>query len=197
MYCCAFNHSFAQNIIFLTNIIFIQGAFKNIQGLLWKIHGIFKDIAQFFIFQGLFKDMMLFQGLFQGLCEPCYRVRNRAVTKGQALGISPGYYEHDHCLFSCFLMSSKQFYTFKDFSMRQNTDRLKQKIHCLLGMQESRFKFDWLRQLMNDGFIIQINNSSMESWGVRLTWLNCKNGSMEQIITQHCPVHKRLHRNCP
>ena len=130
VYCCAFNHSFAQNIIFLTNIIFIQGAFKNIQGLLWKIQGIFKDIAQFFIFQGLFivfKDMMLFQGLFQGLCEPCYRVRNRAVTKGQALGISPGYYEHDHRLFSCFLMSSKQFYTFKDFSIRQNTDRLKQK----------------------------------------------------------------------
>ena len=101
MYSCAFNHSFTQNIIFLTNIIFIQGAFKNIQGLLWQIQGIFKDIAQFFIFQELFKDMMLFQGLFQGLCEPCYRVRNRAVTKGQALGISPGYYEYDHCLFSC------------------------------------------------------------------------------------------------
>ena len=41
--------------LFLTNIIFIQGAFKNIQGLQWKIQGIFKDIAQFFIFQGLFK----------------------------------------------------------------------------------------------------------------------------------------------
>ena len=57
--CCAFNHSFVQNIIFLTNIIFIQGAFKNIQGLLWKIQGIIKDIAQFFIFQGLCKDMTL------------------------------------------------------------------------------------------------------------------------------------------
>ena len=65
VYCCAFNHSFAQNTIFLTNIIFIQGAFKNIPGLQWKIQGIFKDIAHFFIFQGLFKDMMLFQGLFK------------------------------------------------------------------------------------------------------------------------------------
>ena len=86
---------------FLTRVIFIQGAFKNIQGLLWKIQGIFKGIAQVFIFQGLSKDIMLFQGLFQGLCEPCYRVRKRAVTKGLTLGISPGYYEHDHRLFSC------------------------------------------------------------------------------------------------
>ena len=101
VYCCEFNHSFAQNIIFLTNIIFIQGAFKNIQGLLWKIQGIFKGIAQVFIFQGLSKDIMLFQGLFQGLCEPCHRVRKRAFTKGQALEISSCYYEHDHRLFTC------------------------------------------------------------------------------------------------
>ena len=41
------------------------GAFKNIQGLLWKIQGLFKAIPQFFNFPGLFKDMMLFQGLFK------------------------------------------------------------------------------------------------------------------------------------
>ena len=39
----------------LTKVIFIQGAFKNIQGLLWKIQGLFKDIPQIFYFQGLFK----------------------------------------------------------------------------------------------------------------------------------------------
>ena len=50
---------------FLMKVIFIQGAFKNIQGLLWKIQGLFKDIPQFFNFQGLFKDTMLFQGLFK------------------------------------------------------------------------------------------------------------------------------------
>ena len=55
VYCCEFNHSFAQNIIFLTNIIFIQGAFKNIQGLLWKIQGLFTDIQQFSNFQGFLK----------------------------------------------------------------------------------------------------------------------------------------------
>ena len=54
-----------RKTFFLMKVIFIQGAFKNIQGLLWKIQGLFKDIAQFFNFQGLFKDTMLFQGLFK------------------------------------------------------------------------------------------------------------------------------------
>ena len=44
---------FSQNtFFFLTEVIFIQGAFKNIQELLWKIQGLFKDIPQFFNFQG-------------------------------------------------------------------------------------------------------------------------------------------------
>ena len=52
VYCCAFNHSlFAQNIFlkffFLTiKATFIQVAFKNIQGLLWKIQGLFKACAK-------------------------------------------------------------------------------------------------------------------------------------------------------
>ena len=46
------NLSFAQNTFCNQQAIFIQGAFKNIQGVLGKI-------------QGLFKDMMLFQGLFK------------------------------------------------------------------------------------------------------------------------------------
>ena len=55
-----------RKTFFLMKVIFIQGAFKNIQGLLWKIQGLFKDIPQlFFNFQGLFKDTMLFQGLFK------------------------------------------------------------------------------------------------------------------------------------
>ena len=53
-----------KHAFFLTKVIFIQGAFKNNQGLLWRIQGLFKDIHQFFNFQGLFKNMMLFQGLF-------------------------------------------------------------------------------------------------------------------------------------
>ena len=55
VYYCAFNHSFTQNIYFLMKVIFIQGAFKNTQGLLWKIQGLFKDTPQFFNFQKFFK----------------------------------------------------------------------------------------------------------------------------------------------
>ena len=43
--------------LFLIRAIYIQGAFKNIQGLLGKIQGLFKDIPQISNFQGLFKDM--------------------------------------------------------------------------------------------------------------------------------------------
>ena len=64
VHCCSFNHSLRKRF-FLTKVIFIQGAFKNIQGLLWKIQELFKDIPQFFNFQGLFKDMMLFRRLFK------------------------------------------------------------------------------------------------------------------------------------
>ena len=36
-YCRAFNLSFVQNPFFPKVLFFIQGDFKNIQGLLWKI----------------------------------------------------------------------------------------------------------------------------------------------------------------
>ena len=47
--------SYNHKTPFLTKVIFIQGAFKNIQGLLWKIQGLFKDIQQFFNFRELYK----------------------------------------------------------------------------------------------------------------------------------------------
>ena len=45
--------------------LFIQGPFDNVQGLLGKIQGLFKDLSKFFNFQGLFKGLMLFRGLFK------------------------------------------------------------------------------------------------------------------------------------
>ena len=48
VYCCAFNHFFAQNILFLTKVIFIK-----------ELSKIFKDYG------GKFEDIMLFQGLFK------------------------------------------------------------------------------------------------------------------------------------
>ena len=45
---------------FLMKVIFIQGAFKNIQGLLWKIQGL----------QG-YPTIFQFSRTFQDPCEPC------------------------------------------------------------------------------------------------------------------------------
>ena len=47
------------------DVLFFQGCFDKIQGLLGKIQGLFKDLNKFFNFQGLFKGLMLFQGLFK------------------------------------------------------------------------------------------------------------------------------------
>ena len=54
-----------KTFFFKQRLFLFKGALKNIQGLLWKIQGLFKDIPQFFNFQGLFKDMIVFQGLFK------------------------------------------------------------------------------------------------------------------------------------
>ena len=54
-----------RTFYFSQRLFFIQGAFKNIQGPLWKIQGLFKDIPQLLNFQRLFKDMTFFQGLFK------------------------------------------------------------------------------------------------------------------------------------
>ena len=71
-----------RKTLFLMKAIFIQGASKNIHGensnILGKIQGLFKDILQISNFQGLFKDMMLFQGLFKAHenhkeCHACLR----------------------------------------------------------------------------------------------------------------------------
>ena len=76
VYCCAFNHPFAQNILFLTKVIFIQGAFKNIQGLLCKIQGLVKRCQGYptiFQFSRTFQGHHAFSMTFQGPCEPWLR----------------------------------------------------------------------------------------------------------------------------
>ena len=49
----------------VNEVLVIQGPFDKIQGLLGKIQGLFKDLSKFFNFQGVFKGLMLFQGLFK------------------------------------------------------------------------------------------------------------------------------------
>ena len=61
----------AKHFALITKVIFIQGAFKNIQGL-------FTDIPQFFNFQRLFiQGHDAFSGTFQGLCEPWFKTSRR------------------------------------------------------------------------------------------------------------------------
>ena len=58
-YCCAFNLSLAlYKTHVLMKVIFIQRDFKNIQGLLGKIQGLFTDIPQISNFQGLFNHTL-------------------------------------------------------------------------------------------------------------------------------------------
>ena len=49
----------------VNDVLFFQGCFDKIQGLLGKIQELFKDLNKFFNFQGLFKGLMLLQGLFK------------------------------------------------------------------------------------------------------------------------------------
>ena len=67
VYCCAFNHSFAQNIrsSFFKWKFFL---FKELSKIFKDFGGNFKDFSRIsnnFSIQGLFKDMTLFQGLFR------------------------------------------------------------------------------------------------------------------------------------
>ena len=50
---------------YLNEVLFTQGPFNKIHGQLGKIQGPFKDLSKFLNFQGLFKGLMLFQGLFK------------------------------------------------------------------------------------------------------------------------------------
>ena len=49
----------------VNDVSFFQGCFNKIQGLLGKIQGLFKDLNKIFNFQGLFKGLMIFRGLFK------------------------------------------------------------------------------------------------------------------------------------
>ena len=55
----------ARKTYCVNEVLFIQGPFDKSQGLLEKTQGLFKDLNIFFNFQGLFKGLMLFQGLFK------------------------------------------------------------------------------------------------------------------------------------
>ena len=68
VYCCAFNHSFAQNIrsFFFFNYSFFL--FKELSKIFKDFGRNFKDFSRItnnYSIEGLFKDMTLFRGLFR------------------------------------------------------------------------------------------------------------------------------------
>ena len=69
-------------------------------------------------------------------------------------------------------ISSKEFYPFKDFQSDQIQSTSRKIKYSLLRMQKCRFEFDPSNGTTK-GFFFQIINTLTESWGVRLTCLDC------------------------
>ena len=59
-YCCAFNLSFARKTL-LWQRLFSFKELSNIQGLMWKIQGLFKDVPQFSIFKEFLRTWCFFK----------------------------------------------------------------------------------------------------------------------------------------
>ena len=60
-----------RKTLFLNKGYFIQGAFKNIQGLLWKISRTFQGYPTIFQFSRTLQAHDAFSRTCQGPCEPC------------------------------------------------------------------------------------------------------------------------------
>ena len=83
MYCCVFNHSFAQTIIILTKVTL----FKSFSKIFKDFCGKLKDFSSIFHNFSIFKDFQghdAFPRTFQGQYEPCSRRR------------TPWYNRHPH-----------------------------------------------------------------------------------------------------
>ena len=79
-------------------------------------------------------------------------------------------------------MSSKKFNPFKDFQ----SDKI-QRSSCKIFLahyasRNADLNFTLVMEWAN-GFVFQIINSLIESWGVRLTWLDC------EARSTHTPTH--------
>ena len=59
----------AKQFVFKKGYLLSRELSKIFKDYVWKIQGLFKDIPQFFSFQGLFVDMIAFSRTCQGPCE--------------------------------------------------------------------------------------------------------------------------------
>ena len=59
-YCCAFNLSFARKTLLWQRLVLFK-ELSNIQRLMWKIQGLFKDVPQFSIFKEFLRTWCFFK----------------------------------------------------------------------------------------------------------------------------------------
>ena len=71
----------------INEVLVIQGPFDKIQGL-------FKDLSKFFNFQGVFKGLMLFQGLFKARANHGVGLANFGLSMCLDLRGSVGFFCH-------------------------------------------------------------------------------------------------------
>ena len=77
-------------------------------------------------------------------------------------------------------MSSKKLNPFKDFQSDQIQRSSRKIFTAHYACRNAALNLTPVTGTTN-GFIFQIINSLIESWGVRLTWFDC-NGSLERVL---------------
>ena len=86
-------------------------------------------------------------------------------------------------------MSSKKLNPFKDFQSDQIQRSSRKIFTAHYACRNAALNLTPVTGTTN-GFIFQIINSLIESWGVRLTWFDCNNGnwSVSHIALQHATI---------
>ena len=90
-------------------------------------------------------------------------------------------------------MSSKKLNLFKDFQSDQIQRSSRKIFTAHYVCRNAALNLTPVTETTN-GFIFQIINSLIESWGVRLTWFDCKNKrSFTEMNSQGSRVEKNTH----
>ena len=82
-------------------------------------------------------------------------------------------------------MSSKKLNPFKDFQSDQIQRSSSKIFNAHYACRNAALNLTPVTGTAN-GFIFQIINSLIESWGVRLTWFDCKKKVRSVLMDLHC-----------
>ena len=90
-------------------------------------------------------------------------------------------------------MSSKKLNLFKDFQSDQIQRSSRKIFTAHYACRNAALNLTPVTETTN-GFIFQIINSLIESWGVRLTWFDCNMCKMYKISNIYCCLYLFLDR---